>query len=248
MISQGSKIYYLRWAAGHILKDKYDNDTLNPQATMEESLFEKDTVTDYEGNDYNTVKIGQQWWMAENLKATKYNDGTSIPLVTNAMKWQKLTSPAYCWYNNDISHKDRYGALYNWYTVNTGNLCPSGWHVPTRDEWAELLNYVGIKTSGDKLRETGSKHWRSPGVGETNPTGFTALPGGEHTNINNALTFRDMRFAGYWWSATLADSPQDACNSIGPRNLLIEYNSRIAWLVCALEEEGLSVRCVKDRN
>jgi hypothetical protein len=96
-------------------------------------------INDIEGNTYHSVEIGNQVWMVENLKTTKYNDGTSIPLVNNGLTWKSLTTPAYCRYNNDaINNKVTYGALYNWYTVNTGKLCPKSWHVPTDSEWKLL--------------------------------------------------------------------------------------------------------------
>ena len=118
--------------------------------------------------------------MAENLRTTKYNDGTPIPQVTDAAAWSNLMTPGYCWYNNDAAkYKETYGALYNWYTVNIGNLCPSGWHVPADTEWMVLTAHLGgEKISGGKLKETGTLHWDKPNLRATNETGFTALPGG----------------------------------------------------------------------
>lgn len=100
------------------------------------------TITDADGNTYNTIWINGRQWMKENLKTTKYNNGTNIPNVTDNGTWAGLSTPAYCWYNNDIANKPNYGALYNWYAVNTGNLCPTGWHVPTDAEWYAMENYV----------------------------------------------------------------------------------------------------------
>jgi uncharacterized protein (TIGR02145 family) len=138
-----------------------------------------ETAKDVDGNVYNTVTIGAQVWMAENLRTTKYNDGTSIPLVTDSTKWSDLSTPAHCWYNNDkASYKATYGALYNWYTVATDNLCPTGWHVPTTAEWQILKDYLGSSVDGGKLKESGTTHWKSPNKGATNESGFTALPGG----------------------------------------------------------------------
>jgi len=112
------------------------------------------TVKDIDGNEYPTVVIGEQEWMAENLKTTRFNDGTSIPLVTDELKWNRTFSPAYTWYNNDKDqYKDAYGALYNWYAVNTEKLCPQGWHVPTEAEWSILTDYLGGKTiAGGKMK------------------------------------------------------------------------------------------------
>ena len=109
------------------------------------------TLTDIEGNTYKTVKIGNQIWMAENLKTTKFNDGTAIPLVIKQKDWNNLTTAGYCWYKNDSSMYSRiYGALYNWYAVNTGKLCPVGWNVPTEAAWISLLEYLGT-FKGDEL-------------------------------------------------------------------------------------------------
>lgn len=106
--------------------------------------LEMGTVTDVEGNVYKTVKIGNQWWMAENLKTTRYSDGTKIPHVPDSLMWINLTTPAYCCYHNDaITYKNTYGALYNWFTINTGKLAPKGWHIPTDVEWTALINNLG---------------------------------------------------------------------------------------------------------
>ena len=114
-------------------------ETCNPIDTTE-----KNTVTDVDGNTYKTVIIGTQVWMAENLKTTKYNDGIQIPLVTDPITWINLKSAAYCWYNNDLAtNKNIYGAIYNWLVVNTGKLCPIGWHVPSDTEWTTLTTFLG---------------------------------------------------------------------------------------------------------
>jgi uncharacterized protein (TIGR02145 family) len=157
------------------------------------------SVTDIDGNTYNTVTIGTQVWMAENLKTIKFNDGTAISNVTDGAAWLGLTTPAYSWYNNDIANKDIYGALYNWYTVKTNKLCPSGWHVPSDAEWTVLTTYLGGASAGGKLKETGTTHWLTPNAGATNETGFTALPGGYRYNGG---TFGNIGILGDWWSST----------------------------------------------
>ena len=196
------------------------------------------TVTDYQGNVYNTVKIGSQCWLKQNLRSTKYNDGTNIPNVTNNTTWSNLTTPAYCWYNNDYStYGSVYGALYNWYTVNTGKLCPLGWHVPSDAEWTELSDYLGGESiAGGKLKEAGTAHWLSPNIGATNQYGFTALPGGwrgcdgKFYNIGNV---------GYWWSASvyIADVAWE-------RDMFVWSSDAYRDLSNILL--GLSVRCVRD--
>jgi uncharacterized protein (TIGR02145 family) len=202
-------------------------------------------VTDYEGNVYETVKIGDQWWMAENLKSTKYNDGTSIPHITGASVWVALTTPGYCWFNNDIANRDIYGALYNWYAVNTVKLAPAGWHVATDDEWKQLEMAVGMTQGqadatgwrgtyqGTVLKYTSG--WNSNGNG-TNTSGFSALPGGCRYHNGD---FYYLGIFGYWWSAT------EYSTSYTWYRFLYCYNS---WVFRNYYPKtlGFSVRCVKD--
>ena len=188
--------------------------------------------TDGDGNNYPSVQIGTQVWMAENLKTKKYNDGTDITLVTDNSAWTKLTIPGYCWYNNDeAGYKNTYGALYNWYAVNYGKLCPVGWHAPSFDEWETLITYLGSwEVAGGKMKETGTAHW-NPNTGATNETGFTALPGGQR---GNSGYFFDLGyFGGYWWSATEAWYRVIECRNISISSL------------AERETIGFSVRCIK---
>jgi len=169
-------------------------------------------IVDAGGVRYSTVQIGTQCWMAENLATTKYNDGTDIPLVTDNTVWANITIPAYCWYNNDsVAYGNTYGALYNWYAVNTGVLCPTGWHVPSDSEWAALTTHLGgDNIAGGKLKETGTAHWNSPNAGATNETGFTAVPGGYRyyngvfdfmgSNSNLWSTTQDGDIVYYWYT------------------------------------------------
>jgi uncharacterized protein (TIGR02145 family) len=115
--------------------------------------------------------------------------------------WAALTTPGYCWYDNDsVSYKNRYGALYNGYAVITNKLCPSDWHVPSDEEWTKLTNYLGGEMyAGDRLKEIGTDYWVSPNTGATNESGFTALPGG--FRYYDGL-FHDFGFSGYWWTST----------------------------------------------
>jgi len=158
--------------------------TTNVVITHSESSYETTqnmevgVMSDCDGNTYDIVKIGDQVWMAHNLMTTKFNDGTEIALVTDATEWAGLESPAYCWYDNQsYNYKEDYGAMYNWFTVNTEKLCPFGWHVPSYTEWQALLQPLG--NLGGKLKEAGTAHWLSPNTGATNSTGFNALPGGD---------------------------------------------------------------------
>ena len=157
-------------------------------------------ITDIDGNVYDTVTIGTQTWMKENLKTTHYADGSAIPLVNDNAAWINLTTPGYCWYDNDrATYAQTYGALYNWHTVNTGKLCPTGWHVPTSAEWETLITYLGgWIIAGGKLKETGTEHWQSPNEGATNESGFTAHPGGWVSGEG----FTDISTSGPLWSST----------------------------------------------
>ena len=194
------------------------------------------TVKDIDGNVYKTVTIGKQVWMAENLKTTKYNDGTSIPLVTDSTAWKALKTPAYSWYNNDIANKEIYGALYNWYAVKTNKLCPSGWHVPNDAEWTTLTTYLGdVNVSGGKLKETGTTHWKSPNTGANNSSGFTALSGG-YRFFNG--TFFYSGYLGYWWC-----SEEYNANNAWFRNLSSSSNS--VGRYDYNKNGGFSVRCLR---
>ncbi|MCF8379684.1 MAG: hypothetical protein K9H49_08920 [Bacteroidales bacterium] len=204
--------------------------------------LESGTVKDYDGNIYRTVVIGNQEWMAENLKVTNYKDGTSITNITDPIAWFQLTTPAYCWYNNDpASNKDTYGALYNWYTVNTGKLAPAGWHVPTDEEWTELTDYLGgVDIAGAKLKEAGTSHWLSPNAGVTNASGFTALPGG-YRGYNGE--FKDIGSEGIWWSSSVY--------LYSPGNLMPLYRAMASYQnyvdrFVLDKVAGFSVRCVRD--
>lgn len=196
------------------------------------------TVTDYQGNVYNTVKIGSQCWLKQNLRSTKYNDGTNIPNVTNNTTWDNLTTPAYCWYNNNYStYGSVYGALYNWYAVNTGKLCPVGWHVPSDAEWTELTDYLGGESvAGGKLKEAGTAHWLSPNTGATNVAGFTALPGGSRLGSGG---FYNVGDGGIWWSATENDASSAWYRVVDSGSSDVGRNSYD-------KEVGFSVRYVRD--
>jgi uncharacterized protein (TIGR02145 family) len=207
-------------------------------ATSGQTIFYENPVTDIDGNVYKTVKIDNQVWMASNLKTTKYNDGTTIPLVTDNSTWNDLITPGYCWYNNDaIANKSIYGALYNWYTVKTGMLCPTGWHVPTDLEWMALTNYLeGWSVSGGKLKETGTSHWRSPNTAATNEMSFAAVPGGARGDSGG---FGNLGDFGFWWS-----SSEYSTTNAWYRNMGYDYSDVVRLNYNKLY--GFSVRCLRD--
>lgn len=197
------------------------------------------TVADIESNVYNTVTIGSQVWMVENLKTTKYNNDIDIPLITDRGTWFELKTPGYCWYNNDENtNKDTQGALYNWYTVNTGKLCPSGWHVPSDDDWTTLIAYLGGESeAGIKLKEIGTTHWNLPQSKATNETSFTALPSGCREQDG---AFWSMGYYGLWWSNT------EYASSFA-WNRKMSYCNDGVWRDSSCgKESGLSVRCLKN--
>lgn len=178
-----------------------------------------ETITDIEGNIYTSVKIGNQVWTVENFKATKYNDGTPIPLIVDS-KWMKLSTGAHCWYGNNSTNKEKYGALYNWYAVNSGKLAPIGWHVPTDEECTELEKYLiangcnwdGTK-EGNKIAKAlaAKKDWTSNSdsgtigndLSKNNLSGFSAIPSGYRDDTG---LFFDQNNDCRWWTATECDA------------------------------------------
>lgn len=192
------------------------------------------SITDIDGNIYKTIKIGTQTWMAENLKTTRYKDGTAIAAVTDASVWSSATSGAWCNYSNSNTNDNIYGKLYNWYAVNTAKLAPEGWHVPSDAEWVKLYNYIGgTREDGGKIRSQGTIYW-GVDAGASNVTEFTGLPGG----TRNALgVFDSIGTYGVWWTTTFNG------------DLSVSYDLYIKGYIERMEKSkkyGLSVRCIKD--
>jgi uncharacterized protein (TIGR02145 family) len=194
-------------------------------------------VTDIDGNVYKTLSIGTQIWMAENLKTTKYKDGTAITCPgTNFTLWANNTDGAFASYNNDAANKNAYGALYNWHAVNTNKLCPSGWHVPSNDEWATLVTYVG-DNAGGKMKEAGTVHWQTPNEGATNESGFSALPGGDRTYMG---AYELIGESGNWWSSSEYRYNIALSRGMNYFSTEVYYNNDM------YKGYGFSVRCIKD--
>ena len=232
---------------------------------------------DADGNYYSVVKIGTQTWMVENLKTTKYKDGTTIPLVTDNTAWTALSTPAYCWYNNDATYyKNTYGALYNWYAVNTGKLAPTGWHVASDAEWTTLENYLIANgynydgtTSGNKIAKAlaATTNWTSStyyvgAIGndltKNNNSGFSALPGGyRYWGVGS---FVAVGTNGIWWSTTFIQIgyvKQQRSNSgiwwsttqnsmDAPLDRDLYYDNSNVTRETNSMAIGFSVRCVRD--
>jgi uncharacterized protein (TIGR02145 family) len=200
---------------------------------------ESSEIKDADGNVYTSIKIGTQVWMVENLKTTKFNDGiTIIRNVTDDAEWSNLTTPAYCWYSNNITNKTPYGAIYNGYAVKTGKLCPTGWHVPSDTEWATLFDYAGgLVVAGGKLKETGTTHWNSPNTGATDEYGFKYLPGGLRDTYGSMYS---LGVVGDYWG-------NDSQSGGYEYSTGIFYNENsVGTTYYGFKDEGISVRCLKN--
>jgi len=194
-------------------------------------------ITDIEGNEYTTITIGTQEWFKENLKTSKFNDGTEIPLIMDNT-WAGLSTSAYCWYDNDSDNKNLYGNLYNWHAVETGKLCPDGWHVPSEEEWSTLIDFLGgSDIAGGKMKSI--NEWNIPNEGATNESGFSALPGGDRDGVNAG--FSGLGSSGYWWSSTAEDN----IHGIGFK---LKYNNAgiDGFGGGNNKSRGMSIRCIKD--
>jgi uncharacterized protein (TIGR02145 family) len=220
-------------------KINYDN-TINGKLSQDNdaTLTITLTFTDVrDGNVYNIVKIGTQTWFAENLRYAG-----NIPQVTSEQAWLAIlgngnptNQPAWAYFNNDPNKNEVYGKLYNWNAVNTGTICPPGWHIPTDTEWTTLINFLGGEgVAGGKMKSVTG--WGSPNVEATNESGFTALPGGLRDYSGE---FRSFESSGHWWSST----------QFGPRGALsrglLKSEGRIDKAVDEIVA-GLSCRCLKD--
>jgi uncharacterized protein (TIGR02145 family) len=202
-------------------------------------------LVDIDGNNYPVVKIGNQIWMKENLRVSRYRNGDLIPIVTDIAAWAALTTGGRTWYDNDsTTYENPYGNLYNWYalTDNRG-LCPYGWHAPTDAEWTILTTYLGGQSiAGGKMKSTGTAYWNTPNTAATNESGFSVLPGG-YRNFDGS--FGSISYKAFFWSATEYDSFNAwlrylnyTIGSVG-RDYSIDDNT-------SNKSVGASVRCLRD--
>ena len=199
---------------------------------------QSERITDTDGNVYTSVVIGSQVWMTQNLRTTHYNNGDPIPLVSNDGEWGSIEDGAYCVYSNERKYGKRYGNLYNWHAVSDRRgICPQGWHIPSDEEWQVLSDFLGgDKVAGDKMKETGTRHWAEPNSGASNISGFTALPGGGRDEFGQFIV---DRYGCHWWSSTISGSVDVRVRSIyfGYGSIMTdEYHPN----------SGFSVRCLKD--
>lgn len=200
-------------------------------------------VEDYDGNEYQTVVIGNQEWMAENLKVTHYNNGDAIQYVQSESSepdvWENLNTGAYGYYDDNTTHQETYGNLYNWYAVDDDRgVCPVGWHVPTDEEWTVLTeNLGGASVAGGKMKEAGLEHWNSPNTGATNESGFAGLPSGYRINSNG--NYLNIGYYGYFWSFSEDDSSNAWYRVLG-------YDYASVGRYGGSKQYGFSVRCVRN--
>jgi uncharacterized protein (TIGR02145 family) len=230
--------YYLRAYATNSAGISYGNQTSFTTYINDQT----GSVFDGEGNYYATKTIGTQTWMTENLKATKYRNGTDIPHVISAWDWYNTVSPAWCLYQNRQINKSDYGVMYNWYAIDIGkdgskNICPTGWHVPTDAEWSVLTSFLGgDSASVGKLKETGLTHWLEGNTDATDETGFNALPGGARDYDGQ---FYGLGYYGGWWTSTEFIEGGAYCRFLG-------YDGSGGYSWGRFEQDAFSVRCIKD--
>ena len=200
-------------------------------------------IKDIDGNTYKTVSIGTQTWMAENLKTSKYNDGSIIYQIKNIEDWDPIwntDSAAWVYYNHDESYNMKYGKLYNWYSINpltndNKNICPNGWYVPSDNEWNILIETLGGKSiAGCKMKELGDDSWKSFTKENTNISLFTGLPGGAAEGDMD-----DFGYAGYFWSSTEEDK-------YGAWARQLNYNQNNISRESGEKKACGSIRCIKD--
>ncbi|MES2430898.1 MAG: FISUMP domain-containing protein [Bacteroidota bacterium] len=234
-------------AVCHSLKTNGHNVTVNTGIKLVISGLDE-TVTDRNGNVYNTVRICDQVWSAKNLHVSRYRNGNIIPQVTDSLIWVTLKTGAWCWYKNDSATYSGYGKLYNWYAVNDPRgLAPAGYHVPRKDEWDQLATCLGGKAiAGGVLKETGTTHWLTPNTNATNTSKFTALPGGTRTYYGGAK-FESAGIKGTWWSSTKYYDIYPGANYDTAFVVSLYYSSGQLYPDYWPCKYGMSVRFIKDK-
>ncbi|MCC5916601.1 MAG: fibrobacter succinogenes major paralogous domain-containing protein [Cryomorphaceae bacterium] len=219
---------------GMLAACKQDDETSEPDSPN----ITTGTVTDVDGNEYATIVIGDQEWMAENLKTTRYCNGDNLRNERSNSEWRTLNMGGWAYYNNDSIFEDSFGKLYNWYAVDDErNICPCGWHVPSNAEWEKLINYLGGDSiAGGKMKSAGTQYWATPNINASNESGFSGLPGGSR-NFNATFDFNGQY--GYWWQAKENFGILAWCRVLG-------YDNGEAITYHLYKTSGFSVRCIKD--
>lgn len=220
-------LYHYRIKATNSNKTYYSDD-------LTFRTIRREIVSDADGNEYNTVKIGTQIWIVENLKTTKYRNGDAIPVVISDSDWRNLTTGACCIYRDDESIVEKYGRLYNWYAVNDNrNIAPEGWHVATYADWSVLTNYLGGE-------EIAAHKLKAIEAGGNNSSGFNALLGGNR-HFDGPYNYLDLY--GYWFCA-----PEGGIESLWLRSMSSSHGGKVDRFETEYKRSGFSVRCVKDAN
>lgn len=211
--------------------------------TLSQLYTNAGSVTDIDGNTYASIIINTKQWMKQNLNVSKYRNGDVIPQVTDVTEWENLTTGAWCYYDNETDNGTIYGKLYNWYAVNDPRgLAPTGWHIPTDQEWTTLTTFLGGNTNvaGAKMRDTGAL-WSPTSAVATNQSGFSALPGGQGfitTTVTGEVPFNFLGDVAYWWSATSSSANSAYTVNVSLTNSLTRSSIR--------NKAAISVRCVKN--
>ena len=242
-----STTYYVRAYATNSAGTAYGNEvSFTTTAGGGNGIFTPGNGVTFDGYTYTSIVLGNgQEWMAENLRTTSYANGDPIPNITNNTEWSNLTTGAWSHYNNNSQYENPYGKLYNWYTVvDTRNVCPTGWHVPSDAEWSTFINYLdpnadggnNNNTAGGKMKSTGTQYWQSPNTDATNESGFSGLPGGSRYG-NGA--FSAIGLYGYWWSSTETDAGT-------ARSRYLLYDAGLVGRPSLNKPNGFSVRCLRD--
>ena len=202
------------------------------------SCHDNMVIEDIDGNRYQTVWIGNNLWMAENLQTTHYSNGNPIPNIVQNTQWSNLEIGAWSYYKNQKDSKKTYGKLYNWFTVSDHrNVCPKGWHVATDEEWFALGSFLGgNKVAGDKMKTTGSNYWVKSDSSVTNESRFSGLPSGLRFPSGE---FGHHGYYGYWWSSSMSTS------DLASGRYLYDNNSEIG-IGSSLKSYGFCIRCVKN--
>ena len=195
-------------------------------------------VADVDGNQYQTVKIGMQEWMAKNLTTTKYNDGTPIAEITNSQLWQTDINGAWCYYDNNANNESDHGRLYNWYAIeNIKNVCPAGWKVPTVVEFKYLIDSIG-HPNGGQLKEVGLDYWNSPNKDASNATGWSGRGSGYRQDDGTFISINNM--ANYWTQDEIQSTPTFA------QYFILSANSGSLGYDPRDKGAGKSIRCLKE--
>ncbi len=239
------------WKSKNFDLDTFRDGDLIPQVESDEASVKagganpspiptpvENKMTDIDGNQYDVIKIGNQIWMKENLKVSKYRNGEAIPTGLVNSAWANTNKGAYAIYNNENANNNIYGKLYNWYAVNDSRgLCPTGWHVPGNSEWSTLISYLGGESvAGGKLKSTGIYYWNSPNSNATNVSGFSALPGGYLSGNGN---FNYRLSDAVFWSA-------NENFTFNAWYFYLHYYNGNMGSSSNVKQNGYSVRCLKD--